>query len=54
MCDLRLPVTPEELKFEIHFDGVEPGLDVFHVHAPCFEALEFELGAKTTDEILPA
>jgi hypothetical protein len=38
----ELPVTEEELKFEIHFDGnsVEPGRDMFHVHAPCFEAWE--------------
>ena len=42
LCEL--PVTPEELKFEIHFDGPGSGLDMFHVHAPCFEALEFELG----------
>ncbi len=42
----ELPVTEEELKFEIHFDGnsVEPGWDMFHVHAPCFEAWEFERG----------
>ena len=42
MCDE--PVTKDELEFEIQFaiDGVEPGLDKFHVHLRCFAAWEIE------------
>ena len=38
------PVTKDELEFEIQFaiDGVEPGLDKFHVHLRCFAAWEIE------------
>jgi hypothetical protein len=42
VCDL--PVTPDQLEFEIQFarDGDNPGLDKYHVHIQCFAAFEFE------------
>ena len=38
------PVTKDQLEFEVQFafDGSEPGLDKFHIHARCFAAWEFE------------
>jgi len=38
------PVTKNQLEFEVQFafDGVEPGLDKFHLHVRCFAAWEFE------------
>jgi hypothetical protein len=41
---LELPVTKDEMEFEIQFahDGSNPGLDKFHVHIRCFAAWEFE------------
>jgi hypothetical protein len=42
ICDE--PVTQGQLEFELEFvlDGIEPGLDRFHVHIRCFSAWEFE------------
>ena len=42
VCDL--PVTPDQLEFEIEFarDGDNPGPDKYHVHTRCFAAWEFE------------
>jgi hypothetical protein len=42
VCDL--PVTPDQMEFEIQFsyDGGNPGLDKYHVHIRCFAAWEFE------------
>ena len=39
-----VPVTPDEMEFEIQFarDGDNPGLDKYHVHIRCFAAWEFE------------
>jgi hypothetical protein len=44
-----LPVRRDELEFEIQFarngQGVEAGLDKYHVHVRCFAAWEFERGS---------
>jgi hypothetical protein len=39
-----VPITKDELEIQIEFahDGVNPGLDKFHVHIRCFAAWEFE------------
>jgi len=43
----ELPVTTQEMEFEIQFardakQGLEAGLDKYHVHIRCFAAWEFE------------
>jgi hypothetical protein len=41
----RTPVKRDEVEFELEFvrDGVDPGLDKYHVHIRCFTAWERNL-----------
>jgi hypothetical protein len=34
------PVSKEQMEFEVQFatDGIDPGLDKFHIHVRCFAA----------------